>query len=161
MSKINLKALYKNYQQYCTYIDQVNLKLTRQIRKPNFPEAISENIVVNILGKDHIWSTTKGDITNKKGHVIEVKCSKNSLSPISFGPTIKWDRLVLVKIIDEKITVYNVDSTKSNFLQVMVNKSESFSDQCKSKRRPRITLTNLLKQIEYTVLYDGPIDNVL
>jgi hypothetical protein len=72
--------------------------LTESIRKPNFPEHISENIarfvLYNVYGIFPTRITNSGDL-QMLSSIIEVKAF-SSEGPISFGPTEKWDFVVLI-----------------------------------------------------------------
>lgn len=132
----------------------------KKIRLSNFPSHISENIVkYAILKKYKImphWDTKTGDLViNKipKSIKCEIKGSldlSNSLS--SFGPNEIWDRIYFVdgvKNNKKKYKVYEIKlSNCSNIWKnIKINKKQTFSDQCKQKRRPRITFKKLQIQL--------------
>lgn len=81
---------YKNYYQ--------SALLHSKIRKPNFPEDISENIIKNFIGESCNWDTKVGDLFCQNDGKIEVKCFSSD-GPISFGANEKWD---LLYILDSK-----------------------------------------------------------
>ena len=62
-------------------------------RNPNFPEDISETMIMHILqSKDPTCTrdTKSGDLWSKSEKKIECKCFTSN-GPISFGPNSKWD----------------------------------------------------------------------
>jgi len=92
---------------YITNIKKINSKLinkNKEIRNPNFPEAISENIVKfaynYVYKKCPSWNTLSGDLelyddTLKKILKLEVK-GFSSNGPSSFGPTEQWNKLYFI-----------------------------------------------------------------
>ena len=140
----DLKLYYKLYSEMCKVADRLKKKNIK-VRKPNFPEVISEYLVQKISGA--IKGKT-GDLIHgtKK---IEVKCFA-SKGPISFGPSEKWDSLVLVdatKLPNVKIINYTISNDDEKWKNIKVSRGQTFEEQCKSKRRPRLTYECLRKQI--------------
>lgn len=147
--------------------------LFRKIRHSNFPSDITENIVRKVLQKIYsypvYWNIQKGDLEIRTGSKV-IKCEvKGSLDlrhggPSSFGPKEKWDRLYFVDcrlFRENKFKVYEVKlSNKSKYwknMKMNKTKRESFEDQCKQGRRPRITFTSIKKQLEKKcrLIFDG------
>jgi hypothetical protein len=163
-------------------------KLNRRIRNPNFPEDISENIIVhylrNIKKRKVCWNSgtrVHGDIsdleksTKNKHYIIEVKCSSSNNGPISFGPKQKWDELFFLDVrqlvSDNKISsnskhllrktavdIYHIDSYEM-FLNLKVNSNQSIKDQCNQNRRPRIS-PNFFRT-NMRPIYRGTIKDIL
>ena len=143
-----LKAEYGALKTYLLH--RMNTKQTLPVRLPIIPEDISENIVkfviINKLG-DHTckWSKDvrrKGDLYSNREGQIEVKCYTSD-GPISFGPSEEWDMLYLLdatKIHLDLFTVWRVPhkNTSEQIKGIKVNKTQTFEDQSKEKRRPRI-----------------------
>jgi DNA (cytosine-5)-methyltransferase 1 len=145
----NFIKLYDSYSDFCNIIKiikQENKNL--RMRKPNFPEIISEKIV-EIIFFDSNLSTKSGDIIIN-GKRIEIKCF-SSIGPISFGPKEKWDIIIFVNAINHpeiEVLICNFSNESKEWNNIKVNKLETYSDQCKQKRRPRIGFKELEKQIK-------------
>lgn len=172
LSKVDIKLLYNSYVSSCNIVNN-NKQLFPKIRRPNFPEVVSEHLVLFYLqginrNNTYCWSGM-GDLTcNTKNNVsskIEVKCS-SSTGPLSFGPTQHWDELYLVDaadFMDDNMKLYQIVCSKEDFGKIKVSKSQTFLDQCNEKRRPRLPLKNILQQLEAhcVCLYDGRISMLL
>lgn len=156
------------------FYNEINKKLiTKKLRLPNYPSEITENLVKFAIKKKYnvapCWDTTKGDLSlfDKK---LEVKGSIDLLhgGPSSFGPTEEWHRIYFVDAIDtlkKNFTIYEIKlSNKSEIWKnIKVNKTSTFYDQCRQKRRPRITFGELIKQIpkEYiSIIFNGNISEL-
>lgn len=123
-----------------SYIEYHNSsKLHEKIRKPNFPEDISENIV-KLYVNDCEWKQKSGDLYSEINGKIEVKCF-SSHGPISFGPKESWDILFIVDATD-------FINSKSCDFNIKISKSQTFLDQILEKRRPRICWKKLYPQIK-------------
>jgi hypothetical protein len=134
----------------------------------NFPENVSEHLVLHLIrsceNQDCRKNTKGGDlviIRDNKLIKIEVKCF-TSTGPSSFGPNESWDELYFLNATDfmnDNYVLYKVElsNTDEVFRNIPVNKTQTFGDQCKEKRRPRISFEHMLDYIaEYTsVVYDG------
>ena len=100
------------------------------------------------------WDTDNGDIDVDLinfTYKIEVK-GFSSDGPSSFGPKEKWDYLYFLdatNIIENKFIVYeiNLSSNSETWKNIKINKNQSFDDQCKQGRRPRISFMEIKKQI--------------
>jgi ABC-type antimicrobial peptide transport system permease subunit len=129
------------------FIDEINkILLKKKIRNENFPSEISENIVKFFLLKKYkisaCWDTESGDVDFMK-HKIEVK-GFMSTGPTSFGPKEQWDWIYFVDARDTLHKIYKIyeiklSNSNSVFLNMKMNKNETFEEQCKQKRRPRIS----------------------
>ena len=118
----------------------------------NFPEYISETIVLLYLQNLKKLNPVKGNVGDlyipSLNLRIEVKAF-SSIGPSSFGTTEKWDILYFVDATAfslNRYKIYEVSLTNEEFNLVLVNKKETFGDQIKNKRRPRISFDNLMKQ---------------
>ena len=119
-----------------------------------------------------IWdSSSTGDlilkfnnkyIQNKK---IEIKAF-SSIGPISFGPTESWDWIYFVDCTEYNKYIFKIyelkkSNTNINWLNVNINKQQTFVDQIKQKRRPRIKFNNLYKQLsDIKLIYYDSIKNL-
>ena len=130
-----------------------NLK-KKKIRHANFPSHISENIVKFVLFRKYkimpTWDTQKGDLEFM--HMkVEVKAF-SSKGPTSFGPLEEWDRIYFVdatQFHQSKFKVYecNLKNTSCAWQQLRINKNETYGDQCKQKRRPRLHFNEIREQL--------------
>ena len=135
------------YKQYT-----LSSQLNSFIRKPNFPEDISENIVrLYELQDCSEWKHKSGDLYSKSDGKIEVKCF-SSTGPISFGPKETWDLLYIVDatlFYDDKFSIYKINLSNKDDIwrNIRVSLAQSYEDQILQKRRPRITWKKLYAQI--------------
>jgi len=115
----------------------------------NFPEGLSEvafclysgsKKLVSLNGKASSSFDTFNTSTHK-AEQIKATSIKNDLT--SFGPTSKWDDLYFLDFYNEgKLDgTFNVFKIPNKFInEHIVNKSQSFIDQQKEKRRPRFSV---------------------
>ncbi len=150
-------------------------------RKPNFPDYISENIVkfvINKIEKQSCVNADKGDLIKnsqtematssfENSQRVEVKCF-TSKGPSSFGPTELWDELYFLdatNFLNGKYKVYKLklSNTSSEIKNLKINKKQTYEDQCKEKRRPRIAFSQLKQQLNSHIelVFDGYIDDIL
>jgi hypothetical protein len=158
-----IKQIYENYINTCKIISPYPC-----IRRPTFPEIVSEHLVIFVLKligyKNIQWNVTKNDI--KLGDKnIEVKCS-SSTGPLSFGPTQSWSELYIIdatNFLVDKMICYKFLVSYEEFQMIKVNEKETFLDQCLQKRRPRISLEKILKQLpgKYEIIYNGSIEKLI
>lgn len=141
-----------------------------QHRGLNFPEDISENIVTHLIclceNKDCLRNKAGGDLVifeNDTTIKVEVKCF-TSTGPSSFGPNESWHLLYFLDARDfmnGNFKLYKVELSNENerFRSIPVNKKQTYGDQCKEKRRPRISFERMHKYIseDTTVVFDGNI----
>lgn len=166
--KINLELVEKildNYIQTHFLYKRINKDLSKKkIRNPNFPSEISENIVKFVIaGKYKImpcWDIDSGDLIllNKR---VEVK-GFMSTGPSSFGPTEKWDMIYFVDATEfskKKFKVYEIflSNDCKTWSSIRVNKAQTYENQCKQGRRPRISFNEIKKQIPENckLIFDG------
>ena len=141
------------------------------IRKPNFPEHISENIIKfgihNKLGdKTSTWNCKEGDLLSKKEGKQECKAF-TSKGPISFTPSSKWDCIYFLDAcewLNDQYVLYRVSLTidSEEWKSIKVNKLETFEDHAKQGRRPRISWGSLYPQIlkHCEKIYEGTFENI-
>lgn len=152
--------IYKSYKQNKEIIDEYNYVATqlkkKKMRRQNFPEIVSEFIVEKL---ENFECKKKGDLWDKNKK-IEVKAF-SSTGPISFGPSEKWNAIYFVDAINNpKIKVYKceISFNSEDWQTIQISKTETFKDQIKQKRRPRICWEKLKKQIKYELCYKGNIE---
>jgi len=148
------------------YMEKYKIK----IRLPVFPEDISENIIKfiinNKLSGDSIWSCDTGDLYSTKEGIQECKCFTSS-GPSSFSPTSNWDVIYFLdgrQVIPNNFILYRIPLKKDSeeWKKIKINKKETFEDQCKGKRRPRINWASLYPQISQYCeeVYNGSFEQI-
>lgn len=170
-----LQEHYSAFRTYLIAINKINekLNLSKKIRACNFPEGLSENIVKFIIhnklnDKTTIWDCKSGDLYSQIEKKIEVKCfASDSDAPISFSPNSNWTVIYFLdarKSFDNYIVLYKCSliPTSDKWKQIKLNKNETFEDQIKLNRRPRIIWKSLYKTIctDCDIIYEGTIENI-
>ncbi len=160
-------SLHKEYIEKLKIIEKdKNIKF----RLPCIPEDISENMIKFIIRK--LGDTTctwdcKGDLWSNVDKKIECKCF-TSKGPISFTPSSGWNEIYFfdaTEWLNDKFILYktklNYDSQE--WKNISVNKKETFGDQAKSGRRPRIGWSYLYPQIQdYTEkVFEGSFESIV
>lgn len=173
-TKIVLKEFIIKYNSLYEFYSMLNEELQhKKIRKPNYPSEISENIVKFAIIKKYKaypnWNTKNGDLV-LDGKKIEVKASINLFGggTSSFGPKEKWEKIYFVDCIKHNYLIFkvyeiNLSNDSEIWKKIKVNKNETYEDQCSQKRRPRLTFTQLKKQIPekyIEIIFDDSIDNL-
>ena len=141
-----------------------------KIRLPVFPEDISENVIKfiinNKLSGDSCWNYDTGDLYSIKEGIQECKCFTSS-GPSSFSPTSNWDVIYFLdgrELIKDSFILYRIPLKKDSdeWKKIKMNKNETFEDQCKAKRRPRINWSSLYPQISQYCeeVYNGTFENI-
>ena len=142
-----------------------------KVRLPSIPEDISENIVKfiihNKLGdKTSRWDCKKGDLHSQIEGTQECKCFTSD-GPLSFTPSSDWDVIYFLDArewLKKHFKLYKVSlkRTSTEWKNIKVNKSQTFDDQAKQGRRPRITWDSLKPQIEslYSKVYEGIFEDI-
>jgi len=164
-----LEDMIDKYNELYLFYSKMNAKLKiKQMRRPNYPSEITENLVKFAIVKKYnvspCWDTKKGDLC-LYGIRLEIKGSINLLNggPSSFGPREEWDRIYFVDAVNcgvKKFRIYEIKlSNRSKIWQnIRVSKKQSYQEQCLQKRRPRITFIELIKQLPpntVSILFDG------
>jgi len=163
------------HSRYNSFVDGVRQQLLIEInygsyigRIPNFPECISENIVLYALRNLGIKCTwkCKGDIlvgeTNIQG---EVKCHFNG--PSQFSPSKKKDGDILYYLEAEKhiycgyFKLYKIENYNAELKKVKINKNSLLEDQQDSGRRPRFTIKDIWPNLEDKLIWKGTISELL
>jgi len=117
-------------------------------RKINFPEFISEGCWCILTGSVRIIRPSSADTYNlktKRAEQIKASIIKNDLT--SFGPKSRWDDLYFLDFsrLDGTFDVYEIPT---NLLknEVLNTKGETFEEQQKQGRRPRLSLKNFIQK---------------
>ena len=140
------------------------------MRLPNFPEFLSENIIKYLLCNklNDITSTRncKGDLFSQKEGIQECKCFTSD-GPLSFTPSSKWDVLYFLDLrhwLNNTFILYRVPlkNTSKEWTNIKVNKIETYEDQAKQGRRPRIIWESLYPQIApyCSKVYEGTFEDI-
>jgi hypothetical protein len=166
--------LKEQYDLHKAYVDgRINTtkKIGVKVRLPCIPEDISENIVKFILHnklKDTTsrWDCKKGDLQSEKEGKQECKCFTSD-GPLSFTPSSDWDVLYFLDArnwLNHKFILYRVLLKRTSFewKNIKVSKTQTFEDQTKQGRRPRITWESLQPQISLfcNKVYDGTFEDI-
>jgi hypothetical protein len=139
-----------------------------QYRLPNFPDYISENMVMRIIQQTDETCTRScsGDLYSSQQGKIEVKCF-TSVGPSSFGPKCEWDVIYFLDAMEwtnNHFILYkiNLKNSSEEWKRIKINKMESYTDQCDQKRRPRLAWSLLYPQIrEHTeIVFDGAFEDI-
>jgi hypothetical protein len=146
-------------------------KIGVKVRLPSIPEDISENIIKHILhnkvnDNTSRWDCKNGDLESQKEGKQECKCFTSS-GPPSFTPSSNWDVIYFLDArnwLCNKFILHRVSlkRTSSEWLNIKVNKIQTFYDQTKQGRRPRITWESLHPQISSycTKVYEGTFEDI-
>uniref|UniRef100_A0A6C0ICN6 Uncharacterized protein n=1 Tax=viral metagenome TaxID=1070528 RepID=A0A6C0ICN6_9ZZZZ len=139
-----------------------------QYRLPNFPDYISENMVMRIIQQtdNSCTRSCSGDLYSLLQGKIEVKCF-TSVGPSSFGPKCEWDVIYFLDAMEwtnNHFVLYkiNLKNSSEEWKKIKINKAESYTDQCDQKRRPRLAWSLLYPQIrEHTeIVFDGSFEDI-
>lgn len=162
-SKNTLKTQYQVFKKY--FIERKKIK---NIRFSGIPEDISENIIKYIIHK--LGDTTSswdclGDLFSQKEGKQECKCF-TSVGPISFSPKSDWDVIYFLDATDflnDNFKLYKCGHKKSSneWKKIKINKTETFEEQCKQNRRPRLGWSLLNTQIKYDLIFSGTFDEII
>lgn len=164
-------------EQYALHKDYVEgrIRTTAQMsikpRLPGMPEDISENIIKFII---HFklnditsrWNCKKGDLYSEKEGCQECKCFTSD-GPISFTPSSSWNVIYFLDArewLNDRFVLYrcNLQRTSDVWCNIKVNKNQTFEDQAKQGRRPRLGWNTLIKEIEAhtTKVFDGSFNDI-
>lgn len=171
LSKKNIKKLYDSFANNQKTLLNIESKLnTKMGRLPNFPDNISENLVLQILkikypNENWSWNCKKGDIfENTKKIQGEVKAHQNG--PTSFTPNknIENDTLFFLDVSkhldNDYIKLYRIDKYYSILKNIKVNSIQTFEEQQNQGRRARIDFTKFPDLNNY-IIWSGKINDLL
>ena len=165
-----LKSQFNNWLTWMrTQIDLKELGLITRVGA-GMPEHISENMIKFILQNkcDDASCTWRcsGDLISKKEGKQECKCFISD-GPLSFGPTCKWNYIYFLdarQYLANKFTLYKIklSNTSDQWKSIKVKKNQSYEDQCKQGRRPRIGWKSLNPQIkDFTeIVFEGSFEDI-
>lgn len=166
-----LKEQYSLHKLYVKGRIDTTTKIGVTVRLPSIPEDISENIVKQIIhnklnDKTSRWDCKKGDLLSQKEGKQECKCFTSD-GPLSFTPSSEWDIIYFLDARDwlsDNFILYRIPlkRTSIEWKNIKVNKLQTFDDQTKQCRRPRITWDSLHPQIGIycSKVYEGTFDNI-
>ena len=166
-----LKEQYALHRSYVKGRIETTKKIGVKVRLPSIPEDISENIVKQILhskrnDKTSRWDCKKGDLQSQKEGKQECKCFTSD-GPPSFTPSSDWDVIYFLDArnwLQDSFVLYRIPlkRTSAEWKQIKVNKTQTFEDQAKQGRRPRITWESLYPQVEShcTKIYEGTFEDI-
>jgi hypothetical protein len=164
-----LKEQFDLHKNYVNQRKESSKKLKITFRLPSIPEDISENIIKFIIHKNgdttSNWNCS-GDLISEKEGKQECKCFTSD-GPPSFTPSSDWDVIYFLDArnwLNNKLILYKINLKRSSdeWKKIKVNKKQTFDDQCKQGRRPRLTWNSLQPQIsEYTTkIFEGTFDDI-
>jgi len=168
------ELLIEQYNLHKTYVvGRINTtkKIGIKVRLPSIPEDISENIIKQIIynkvnDKTSSWDCKKGDLQSQKEGKQECKCFTSD-GPLSFTPSSDWDVIYFLDArnwLNDTFILYRISlkRTSVEWKNIKVNKNQTFEDQSKQGRRPRIIWDSLYPQIESycSKVYEGNFDDI-
>ena len=166
-----LKEQFALHQLYVNGRINTTIKIGVKVRLPCIPEDISENIVKHIIrnklnDKSSRWDCKKGDLESQKEGKQECKCFTSN-GPLSFTPSSDWDVIYFLDARDWlndifKLYRISLKRTSTEWKNIKVSKTQTFEDQSKQGRRPRITWESLYPMIESfcSKVYEGTFANI-
>lgn len=164
-----LKQFYNVHKSYVEQIKELSKKIDIKVRFPCIPEYISENIIKFIIHKNGDESSNwncSGDLYSQIEGKQECKCFTSD-GPISFTPSSNWDIIYFLDArewLNDNFILYRVNLKKQSdeWKNIPMNKNQSFDDQCKQGRRPRIAWDSLYKYIEdhCEKIYEGTFEGI-
>jgi hypothetical protein len=142
-----------------------------EVRSSSIPEHISENIIKQIIRNklndpSCTWDCKKGDLHSLKENKQECKCF-TSKGPTSFSPSSDWDVIYFLDARNWENNIFvlyriTLKKTSEEWKNIKINKTQTFEDQCKQGRRPRINWDGLYPQIASfcSKVYEGTFENI-
>lgn len=167
-----VSILKQRFDEYKNYVYSINhYEHSLNIRKPIFPEDISENIIKfiihNVLGdKTSSWYCNTGDLYSSIEGIQECKCFTSN-APISFSPSSKWDVIYFLDArnwLSDYFILYKANISNNNIVwsNIKINQNETFKNHSDMKRRPRISWRLLYPQIHKycSIVYQGSFEDI-
>jgi len=165
-----LKQMYTLNRNYVTTRSCLAGEYCINVRSSGLPEDISENIIKFIirgLGDSTVtWECTTGDLYSAIDGKLECKCFTSN-GPISFSPTSGWKSIYFFDARewkDDKFILYHlaISNPSDIWNKIKMSHTQTFADQCKQGRRPRIGWDTLYPQIkEYiTIPFRGSFNQI-
>lgn len=168
------ELLTEQYRLHKSYVEgriNTTIKVGFKVRLPGLPEDISENIIKYII-HNHLndrtsrWDCKSGDLQSQTEGKQECK-SFTSDGPSSFTPSSDWDVLYFLDArnwLSDRFILYRVPlkRTSDQWQKIKISKTQTFDDQSKQGRRPRIIWDSLKPQIEpyCSKVYDGTFTDI-
>ena len=146
-------------------------KFTIKIRLPSIPEDISENIIKFIIQNKNnditsSWNCGVGYLYSHIEGVQECKCFTSD-GPLSFTPSSLWNVIYFLDARDWlnnhfKLYKLNISNASEVWKNIKVNKNETFDDQAKQGRHPRLNWNDIQKQLNsyITLIYEGTFEDI-
>jgi hypothetical protein len=170
-TKSNLIQFYNLHKSYVEGIKELSKKEGIKVRFPSIPEYISENIIKFIIHKtgdeSSSWNCNTGDLYSQIEGKQECKCFTSD-GPISFTPSSEWDVIYFLDArywLNNNYILYKVNLKKNSdgWKNIPMNKNQTFDDQCKQGRRPRIGWDLLYKHIDNHCekIYEGTFEEII
>jgi hypothetical protein len=166
-----LKEQYALHKSYVKGRIETTKKIGIVVRLPSIPEDISENIVKQIIhnklnDKTSRWDCAKGDLESQKEGKQECKCFTSD-GPLSFTPSSHWDVIYFLDArnwLNDQFILYRIPLKRSSpeWTNIKISNTQTFQDQIKQGRRPRISWNSLLPQVQShcTKIYEGTFDDI-
>jgi hypothetical protein len=166
-----LKEQYAIHKSYVNGRIHTTQRIGVKVRLPCIPEDISENIVKQIIhnklnDRTSRWDCKLGDLYSQKEGKQECKCFTSD-GPPSFTPSSNWDVIYFLDArnwLSDKFILYRIPlkRTSDEWKNIRVSKAQTFEDQAKQGRRPRITWESLYPQISSycTKVFEGTFDDI-
>jgi hypothetical protein len=167
-----LKEQYALHKAYVTGRIYTTQKIGVKVRLPSIPEDISENIIKEIIhnklnDKTARWDCKMGDLHSQKQGKLECKCFTSN-GPASFTPSSNWDVIYFLDArnwLTDHLILYRISlkRTSTEWKNIRVNKNQTFEEQAKQGRRPRITWDALYPQVSpfCDKVFEGSFDDIL
>jgi len=117
-------------------------------RSPNLPEVLSEGAWCLYSKSVRLIEDTSADTYNPQTREAEqIKASSVEEDLTSFGPRSRWDKLYFLDFsrLDGSFDAYEIP-TKLLQSHILNRKNETFVDQQRQRRRPRLSLKQLIKE---------------
>ena len=161
-----LQHQYALHKLYVTQRINTTKNIGIKVRLPSIPEDISENIIKQIIhnklnDKTSIWNCKTGDLHSQIENKQECKCFTSD-APLSFTPSSDWNVIYFLDArnwLNDKFILYKFSYARTSieWKNIKVSKTQTFIDQTKQGRRPRITWKSLYPQIQQycNKIYDG------
>lgn len=174
-----LRGEFQTHKEYVLKRKQTKEITGLNIRMPNMPEDISENITKFIIHHCVGDTTSKwtkgikgkgpkitGDLVSEIEGTQEVKCFTSD-GPPSFGPKENWDVIYFLDArewLTERFVLWRVPlkNVSAEWRAVKINKDQTQEEQSEEGRRPRITWESLRPQLgEHAVeVFNGTFDEI-
>lgn len=149
------KSLFENWKNLKKWLKRISS------REPNLPEWISEVAFCIVTWSIRVtkvsWPNDSFDTFNLKYNRAEqIKACSVERDLTSFWPKSKRDDLYFLDFFNEWKLDWTFDIYKINDYYIenfMVNKNQTFTDQQKQQRRPRLSIKKIIKDNSIKPIY--------